>query len=54
MLTHYVFKKVDTRAPKQGANGTGLRLKQLCGFCKQRFRSRKERNNHTNCCNERE
>lgn len=48
----YVFKKVDHRAPRQGKNGTGVRLPYSCGFCKERFRSRQERTDHTKNCKE--
>ncbi|MGH3427949.1 MAG: hypothetical protein ACRDQZ_10350 [Mycobacteriales bacterium] len=39
--------KVETR---EGLRGTGHRLKAVCGFCRARFRSRRQRQNHTRHC----
>lgn len=48
----YVFKKVDRLAPREGVDGTGLRLKQICIFCKGRFRNMKQRTTHASSCKE--
>jgi hypothetical protein len=41
---------------REGINGTGVTLPFICGFCRDKgrpteaFRSRRQRNNHTNRC----
>lgn len=37
-------------AIREGKNGTGIILKELCGFCKNRFRSRRQRFQHAKGC----
>jgi hypothetical protein len=50
METVYVAKKVDKLAPREGRRGTGVRLRQSCGFCKRRFRTVLQRTKHANAC----
>lgn len=37
---------------REGKEGKGIILKKVCGFCGERFRSNKQRNQHTNRCKE--
>lgn len=37
---------------REGKKRTGVILKQLCGFCGDRFRSPKQRTKHANVCKE--
>jgi hypothetical protein len=67
MAHHYtkrVFKAVNRKIDgkttvvyKEGAEGTGITLPFICGFCRDRegnptfaCRTRKERNRHANVC----
>lgn len=48
-------KSVTVKIWKDGAEGTGVTLPFTCGFCggpnnEVHFRSRRERNDHTNYC----
>lgn len=55
-----VNRKIDGKSTvvyKEGANGTGITLPFICGFCKDRdgnvtaaFRTRYERNHHALVC----
>lgn len=66
-MAHYhkrVFKAVNRKIDgkttvvyKEGADGTGITLPFICGFCRDRdgnvtavFRTRKERNRHAQVC----
>jgi hypothetical protein len=35
---------------REGKNQVGVVLRELCVFCKERFRSLKQRTDHTNFC----
>jgi hypothetical protein len=43
-------KEMKRAVVREGKDKTGVRLKELCGFCKARFRSKKQRTKHARFC----